>query len=347
MESDNKKYKDIWPEARIIASSRCNLKCLYCSGEGGGNHPRRNWWKDDFSQEHTFQLVSILRNSGIEHIHLTGGEPTLNKNWYKIVNVFKRTESFNVAMTTNGLLFYEKILKELPRYLDEIHVHYFSKNKSYCQKTLGENYNPQTIIKLIERSRYSIVTRLDIPVTKQNINELSEILDWIFLPDNQESENKLSAKLFELLPGNNPFFEKFSIPVSEIENELIRWGNKRKLKLEIPHSVETECGIYLGVKGCQGEVIVVPASIPCIEKILAQNTSNFYQNENVSNHSKLTVANHDFIYHPQFENRFWIGSGKKNKFLFTPCMHEKPVELKPSQLENTIIEWKKLRNSTN
>ncbi len=55
--------------ARISATDRCNLRCLYCMGKGGIDKLSHS---DILTYEEIEKIVSALSSLGIEKIRLTG-----------------------------------------------------------------------------------------------------------------------------------------------------------------------------------------------------------------------------------------------------------------------------------
>jgi MoaA/NifB/PqqE/SkfB family radical SAM enzyme len=81
---------------------KCNLRCKYC------NSWLRNY--TELNTEDVFRTISTLSRMGTRVIRITGGEPLLRNDIVDIINYIYSLGIF-VALSTNGILFPEKIAK--------------------------------------------------------------------------------------------------------------------------------------------------------------------------------------------------------------------------------------------
>ena len=92
-------YGRSFPYLRLSITDVCNFKCSYCLPDG---------YRPDGKP--TFLTLSEIENLvagfaavGTQKIRITGGEPTLRKDFTDIVRIVAQTTNVNtVAMTTNG-----------------------------------------------------------------------------------------------------------------------------------------------------------------------------------------------------------------------------------------------------
>jgi len=79
-------------------TSKCNNNCKHCFGPN----------KDtiDMTMTQIDKMIKILSNAGVENIHLTGGEPTLRKNFDQIIKKLKKS-GFKIFMDTNCDYFFQ------------------------------------------------------------------------------------------------------------------------------------------------------------------------------------------------------------------------------------------------
>lgn len=105
---------------RIAITSFCNLDCKYCGGHKGYSNEKRGTMEDyrrdvidgyQLSFDELKELLKKFYEVGYRGVSLTGGEPMLNKNWYKIIQYCKELGFERREMTTNGVL--------LKKYIDE------------------------------------------------------------------------------------------------------------------------------------------------------------------------------------------------------------------------------------
>ena len=86
---------------RISLTDRCNLRCVYCMPAEG-----LQWipHADILTKDELVYLAQNFVALGIEHIRLTGGEPTIRKDLLDIISELSRIDGLNdLSMTTNAL----------------------------------------------------------------------------------------------------------------------------------------------------------------------------------------------------------------------------------------------------
>lgn len=93
-------------EIDLYITERCNLECPFCSIQAS----KKSRKELDF--ETIKKFVVYCKQNGVTDIHVTGGEPTLHKDYKKIIAFIIENE-IDVRLITNGLLLSEKDLIEL------------------------------------------------------------------------------------------------------------------------------------------------------------------------------------------------------------------------------------------
>lgn len=95
---------------RVSLLDACQFRCFYCMPANPKFLPTSSY----LSPLQIFQLCKPLVERGITHIRLTGGEPTLRRDFREIVTLLSRLPVTKLALTTNGLL-----LESLLDFLEE------------------------------------------------------------------------------------------------------------------------------------------------------------------------------------------------------------------------------------
>jgi cyclic pyranopterin phosphate synthase len=86
---------------RISVTDRCNLRCTYCMPEDVTFRP-----KDELlTFEEIAHFVGIASRLGVNKVRLTGGEPLVRRDLYKLVRMLAAVPGVDdLGLTTNGLL---------------------------------------------------------------------------------------------------------------------------------------------------------------------------------------------------------------------------------------------------
>jgi GTP 3',8-cyclase len=89
-------------DVRISVTDRCNFRCQYCMPAEG-----LPWLQRDalLSYEEIERLVRIMGAMGVHDVRLTGGEPLVRKELWRLVGMLSAIpEVHDLSLTTNGYL---------------------------------------------------------------------------------------------------------------------------------------------------------------------------------------------------------------------------------------------------
>lgn len=81
----------------LILTANCNMRCLHCYGSYGCDIP-----KNELSGEEWINVIKDLSSNGIFFVNISGGEPTVHKDFTKIIESLVKNEMY-FMLTTNGL----------------------------------------------------------------------------------------------------------------------------------------------------------------------------------------------------------------------------------------------------
>ncbi len=96
-------------------TERCNLNCTYCyMGKSNSKIPFTNINKVE-------NILDIMKNNFINTVELTGGEPMMYPEIFKVIKYTLSNFSF-VSILTNGVHFPDKIIKYISNFRDKIFI---------------------------------------------------------------------------------------------------------------------------------------------------------------------------------------------------------------------------------
>ena len=85
---------------RISVTDRCNFRCTYCMPEEGMQWLQRSLL---LTFEEITRVVRIVASLGVSHIRLTGGEPLMRRELWRLVRMIREVPGIrDLALTTNG-----------------------------------------------------------------------------------------------------------------------------------------------------------------------------------------------------------------------------------------------------
>ncbi|MCG2139726.1 GTP 3',8-cyclase MoaA [Staphylococcus epidermidis] len=169
-------------DLRISVTDRCNFRCDYCMP------------KEIFGDDYTFlpknelltfeeltRISKIYAQLGVKKIRITGGEPLLRRNLYKLVEQLNLIDGIeDIGLTTNGLLLkkhgknlYQSGLRRINVSLDAIEDNVF-------QEINNRNIKASTILEQIDYA-VSIGFEVKVNVVIQkgvNDNQIIPMIDY-------------------------------------------------------------------------------------------------------------------------------------------------------------------------
>lgn len=130
-------YGRIAKKLRVSVTDRCNMRCGYCM-------PKNNTkWFDStevLSFEEIIRLSSIFANLGVEKIRITGGEPLVRPLVENLIkSIAKIPHIKSIGLTTNGLLFSDKVKKLKSSGLNSVNISLDSFKEDRFKMMTGTN----------------------------------------------------------------------------------------------------------------------------------------------------------------------------------------------------------------
>lgn len=211
-----------FPYIRLSITDVCNFKCGYCLPNGylKNKSDNRSFLKLDEIE----RLSKGLSDLGVKKIRLTGGEPTIRKDFFEIVKSIKNKSGIQkTVITTNGYKlekFAEKIVNSK---LDGINISIDSLNREKFKMVTGHDRLDEILrgIRKLQSLNFKNIKINAVLLKGINSNEedFHEWLDFI-------KYNEIDLRYIELMQTGDNFnyFKKFHIS-SKIFNDFL---NKNK-----------------------------------------------------------------------------------------------------------------------
>ncbi len=105
---------------RISVTDRCNIRCQYCMPDGPLQFlPKQHL----LTYEEIAAFSKLMTTLGVTRIRLTGGEPLVRGELYKLVELLRRIPAMeSIAITTNAMLLDQQISALMAAGLDQINI---------------------------------------------------------------------------------------------------------------------------------------------------------------------------------------------------------------------------------
>ena len=211
-----------FPYIRLSITDVCNFKCGYCLPNG---------YQADKSDNRKFlnineikRLAKGLSELGVCKIRLTGGEPTVRKDFFDIVKILKNETGIKkVVITTNGYHLDQKAKSLVQSGLNGINISIDSLDRETFKNITGHDRLPEILkgIKNLQdlgfnNTKINAVLLNGINSSEKDFNSWSQFV----------KNNKIDFRYIELMQtGDNlDYFKKYHVSSSVFKNYL----NKNK-----------------------------------------------------------------------------------------------------------------------
>ena len=207
-----------FPYIRLSISDVCNFKCGYCLPDG---------YKIDKSDNRTFikieeigRLARALSELGVSKIRLTGGEPTVRKDFFEIIKIIKENSGIKkTVITTNGYRL-DKIANNIKNSgLDGINISIDSLNAKTFKKITGHDRLEEILrgIKNLQKLNFKNI-KINAVLLKGVNDSEKDFNDWAEFV----KENEIDFRYIELMQtGDNlDYFNNYHVPAKKFTDYL-------------------------------------------------------------------------------------------------------------------------------
>ena len=207
-----------FPYIRLSITDVCNFKCGYCLPNG---------YQIDKSDNRKFlklkeigRLTKALSELGVSKIRLTGGEPTVRKDFFDIIKVIKESSGIKkTVITTNGYHLDKIASKINASGLDGINISIDSLNREIFKNITSHDRLPE-ILKGIENLKKMNFQNIKInAVLLKGINDSEKDFDqWAKFIE----KNEIDLRYIELMQtGDNlHYFKKYHVSATKFTSYL-------------------------------------------------------------------------------------------------------------------------------
>ena len=209
-----------FPYIRLSITDVCNFKCGYCLPNG---------YKIDRSDNRKFlslneirRLAKALSELGVNKIRLTGGEPTVRKDFFDIVKAIKENSGIKkTVITTNGYHL-DKIAQKLKDFdLDGVNISIDSLNREIFKRVTSHDRLDEILrgIEILQSLNFQNI-KINAVLLKGINDDEKDFNEW----SNFIEKNKIDFRYIELMQtGDNlDYFKKYHVPAAKFTNYLIK-----------------------------------------------------------------------------------------------------------------------------
>lgn len=185
IDSHNRRIKKL----RVSLLDACNFRCFYCMPTDAKFMNASKLLSPDEIKLICSQLCSI----GIEEIRVTGGEPTIRKEFKQIMNLLSALPIKKLGLTTNGFTLHQELdfLKTTRCQSINISLDSLSKD-NFAEITRRDAFN-EVIFSIMSAKKLGFNVKIN-TVLMKGVND-HEVLDFVRF----SSENDIEVRFLELM----------------------------------------------------------------------------------------------------------------------------------------------------
>ncbi len=218
---------------RLSITDVCNFKCNYCLPDGY----KADGKPEFLGRDELRRIVTGFAEMGTEKVRITGGEPSLRKDFTDIISDIAAIPKINkVATTTNGFNLEKYAQQWRDAGLDAINVSIDSLDARMFRQITGKNMFHKVMAGLDAAFTAGFETVKVNTVLMRNLNdiELDDFLNWI-------KTRPIQLRFIELMQtgDNQALFDKHHVSGASIRDKLILqgWVSKVRGKADGPAQV--------------------------------------------------------------------------------------------------------------
>lgn len=196
---------------RLSVTSRCNLSCFFCHGEGQTNSD------GELSLKEIEVLAWNFARIGVDNVKLTGGEPLLRDDIQGIVTAFT-SQGIETGITTNGTLLLERIEGLADAGVKRINVNCPSIDPEIYEAITGRDL----CIKVVDGCKVARAKGLDVKLNVVVLKGLNDGIEHAMKMLEFARANKFNLQFIELEAPNgaqeSALYARYYVPLNAIEN---------------------------------------------------------------------------------------------------------------------------------
>lgn len=174
---------------RISLTEKCNYNCFFCHNEGNAKQLEMN----NISLERIRRLVAAGKSIGINKVTVTGGEPFLNSDLPKIIDIMREeNDAIEINVASNLAIAKDESLRSIAKKVKRFNVNFQSIQEKGFRAVTGsgalETVKKKILLLLDEKAHVS----LNFVFTKRNYLELPLVLEFA-------NQNNVDVKILEMV----------------------------------------------------------------------------------------------------------------------------------------------------
>lgn len=156
--------------AQFAVSAKCNFRCIHCYIPFSSP---KNKYKKELTTSEVYSVLDQLADMGTLFLVLTGGEPFLRPDFWKIIE-YARKREFAVSLFTNGSFITEEVAQRLADYsIYYVYVSLYGMNEHVYKSITGVSGVFKKVVQGLESlKRKGVRASLKVVLLRENFFQL-------------------------------------------------------------------------------------------------------------------------------------------------------------------------------
>ncbi len=213
-----------FPYLRLSITDVCNFRCTYCLPNGYQGNARAGF----LGRDEIARLVDGFASLGTHKIRLTGGEPTVRKDFTDIARMIAGHPSIDqIAFTTNGYKLESHASEWREAGLTHINVSIDTLDPDRFKRLTGHDRLPSILkgVKAAQDAGFQRVKVNAVLLKGVNDNNLGDFMNWV-------KDTPISVRFIELMQtgDNHDYFKQYHVSADILRAWLFGngWTRQRR-----------------------------------------------------------------------------------------------------------------------
>ncbi len=235
---------------RLSLTDRCNLRCFYCRG----NEALSFFPHDEILRyEEILQLIGLARDSGVEKVRLTGGEPMVRRDFMNFIErALTRFPALDLRLTTNATLLPGNAARLKALGLSKVNISLDTLRRGLYEEITGYDFYAQVRRAIDESLEHGLGVKINVVALKGvNERDLPGFVDMA-------TSLPLDVRFIEFMPigSGTTWKQDYYWPAMEIVEQAARLADLRPLDETKSERNHGPASMYT-IQGGEGRIGVI------------------------------------------------------------------------------------------
>ncbi|WP_106767666.1 radical SAM/SPASM domain-containing protein [Paenibacillus faecalis] len=257
---DLRDYRVDIDDVLITLTERCNLTCKHCSMNATSI---KN--DDKLSYEDIIRIIDQLKELEVKKVILTGGEPMVRNDFFKIIKYIKENTQLSIGVMTNATLINKDNIDELVKYSDSLDISIDGVDEETCSVIRGKGVFNRVIsvVKMLKNRGYENIalSMVETPNNSRFVKKFYELCKELAIIPAVRKFEYIGRAVENKEFLNKVYSEDVTLTLRSGEFENDNDGEKQLSKHNMPRIKMGRCGALRKSLSINHNGTILPCSL--------------------------------------------------------------------------------------